>query len=125
MSCKKEGKNIRSKRVFFFNEERALPVYQKYSITIRMTTDARVKRCSLSWEKASSSTLRQKKLDLRDFREENAPRTRGYILLISPGPDLNARVRSVMLDEACSATAAPHSLSTSIYGVHLAHNFQK
>ena len=27
--------------------------------------------------KASSSTLRQKKLDLRDFREENAPRTRG------------------------------------------------
>jgi hypothetical protein len=77
MPCKKEGKNIRSKRVFFLNEERALPVYQKYSITIRMTTDARVKRCSLSWEKASSSTLRQKKLDLRDFREENAPRTRG------------------------------------------------
>merc|ERR1712093_578640 len=88
-------------------------------------TNARVKRCSLSWKKASSSTLRQKKIDLRDFREENAPRTRGYILLISPGPDLDALIRSVMLDEACSATAAPHSLSTSIYGVHLAHKFQK
>ena len=42
MSCKKEGKNIRSKRVFFLIEERALSAYQKYSIVISMTADARV-----------------------------------------------------------------------------------
>jgi len=41
MSCKKEGKNTRSKRVFFL-KERALSAYQKYSIVISMTADARV-----------------------------------------------------------------------------------